>query len=273
MLSLTMTQVALTLISGFIVSFSLALIGGGGSLLAIPLLLYFVGLAYDPRYTIDYISHIAIGTTAMAVGLNAYINAFIHWRRGNVRLKEGATFTLLGATGSYLGARVGLAVHGASLIFMLGLAMIAMAFYVLRGSEPDEEKDFSISRTRHSWLRLFLSSTAVGFASGFFGIGGGFLVVPTLLFSTRMDILRAIGTSLIAVGTFGLITAATYLVHAGLVDPLLSTLYLLGGLAGGWIGSKVASSMPRRTLRRIFAVVMIAVALYLIYINYSSVLP
>ncbi len=89
MLGLTPLQYALTALSGFAVGFSLALIGGGGSILAIPLLLYFVGLAYDPRYSADYVSHLAIGTTALAVGLNAYINAFIHWRRGNVQVREG----------------------------------------------------------------------------------------------------------------------------------------------------------------------------------------
>jgi uncharacterized membrane protein YfcA len=91
-------------------------------------------------------------------------------------------------------------------------------------------------------------------------------VVPALLFSTGLDILKAVGTSLISVGTFGMVTATTYLLK-GLVEPLISLLYLAGGVAGGYAGAWAASAVPRRTLRKIFAGMLIAVAVYVMARN------
>ena len=291
MLVLTPLQYGLTVVSGFLVGFSLGLIGGGGSILAIPLLLYFVGLAYDTQYTSNYIDHLVIGTTALAVGLNAYINAFIHWRKGNVRVKEGWAFALVGAIGSYVGARVGLLVHGGLLLFLFGILMIVIAVYVWKGGSRSRTKAAAPVTTqsvgtgpkpvmaaevehtecgRISWPKLVPTSFAVGFASGFFGIGGGFLIVPGLLFSTGICMLKAVGTSLISVGTFGVMASATYLVEGDYVDPVISVLYLLGGIAGGWVGAKIASSLPRGTLRKVFAVIIIAVAIYIMYKNYYA---
>ena len=291
MLVLTPEQYGLTVVSGFLVGFSLGLIGGGGSILAIPLLLYFVGLAYDTQYSANYIDHLVIGTTALAVGLNAYINAFIHWRKGNVRVKEGWAFALVGALGSYVGARVGLIVHGALLLFLFGILMIVIAVYVWKGGSRSRTTTATPLQTKGeattkpvmttqvephkcgkiSWPKLIPTSFAVGFASGFFGIGGGFLIVPGLLFSTGICMLKAVGTSLISVGTFGVMASLTYLVGGGYVDPLISILYLVGGIAGGWVGAKIASSLPRGMLRKIFAVIIIAVAIYIMLKNYYAV--
>jgi Predicted permeases len=263
MLPLAPLHYVLSAVSGFVVGFTLGIIGGGGSILAIPLLLYFVGLANLGGYSPDYIDHLVVGTTALAVGLNAFINAYMHWRRGNVALREGVVFAGVGAVGSFVGANVGLGVRGELLLFLFGIFMIAVAVYVWKG---DGDGGRRASRRGSSWARLVPTAFAVGFASGFFGIGGGFLVVPGLLFSTGVDILKAVGTSLISVGTFGVVTAAAYLLK-GLVEPLISLLYLAGGVAGGYAGAWAASAVPRRTLRKIFAGMLIAVAVYVMARN------
>ena len=272
-------QYILSVISGFLVGFSLGLIGGGGSILAVPLLLYFVGLAYLPGVAGNptaesLVDHLVIGTTALAVGLNAYINAFIHWRKGNVRVLEGIAFSLAGLLGDYIGARLGLIVHGGLLLFLFAILMIAIAVMVYRGKDRP-----TITRTytngggklkRINFARLIPVALGVGFASGFFGIGGGFLIVPGLLFSTGVCMIKAVGTSLIAVGTFGVAAAATY-AFSGLVDPIISVLYVLGGVAGGYIGAKIAISMPRGMLRKVFAIIIILVAIYMMYENYYAI--
>jgi uncharacterized membrane protein YfcA len=276
MLELTLLQYVLSVISGFLVGFSLGLIGGGGSILAIPLLLYFVGLAYLPGVNSNYIDHVVIGTTALAVGLNAYINAFIHWRKGNVRIIEGIAFTIPGILGTYTGARVGLIVHGGLLLFLFGILMIVIAIMVYKGKdrpksakviEPNANSQSLIESLRRiNFARIIPVGFAVGFASGFFGIGGGFLIVPGLLFSTGLCMIKAVGTSLISVGTFGVTGALTYAL-AGEIDPVISILYLAGGIAGGFVGAKIASSLPRGMLRKVFAVIIIIVAIYLMYQN------
>ena len=90
--------------------------------------------------------------------------------------------------------------------------------------------------------------------------------MPALLFSTNIDILKAVGTSLISVGTFGMVTAAAYLLR-GLVEPLISLLYLAGGVAGGYAEARAASAVPRRTLRKIFVGVLIAATVYIMARN------
>jgi uncharacterized membrane protein YfcA len=111
----------------------------------------------------------------------------------------------------------------------------------------------------------------VGFASGYFGIGGGFLIVPGLLFSTGLCMIKAVGTSLISVGTFGITSAAVY-AYYGYVLPLISIAYLVGGIAGGYAGASIASRMPRGMLRRVFAGIIIAVAIYIMYENINGLL-
>lgn len=112
---------------------------------------------------------------------------------------------------------------------------------------------------------------AVGFASGYFGIGGGFLIVPGLLFSTGMCIVKAIGTSLIAVGTFGITSVAEYSFY-GYVLPIISITYLAGGIVGGYVGSSIVSKIPREVLRKIFAIIIITVAIYIMYVNIHGLL-
>ncbi|QGA53436.1 TSUP family transporter [Sulfolobus sp. E5-1-F] len=274
-IAVTPLQYLLSIISGILVGFSLGLIGGGGSILAIPLLLYFVGLANGispntPEYS--YITHLTLGTTALAVGINSYINSYMHFRRGNVRVLEGIVFTIPGVVGDILGAYLSHLMSGALILFLFGFLMIAVAIRMWRSKcNPNRSllsNDFHrlALRERIKINKVVPVGFLVGFASGYFGIGGGFLVVPGLLFSTGLDMLRAIGTSLIAVGTFGVTAAITYAVY-GYVDIIISLLYLVGGVIGGYAGSTIASRTPRQTLRKLFAIIIILVAIYTMYIN------
>jgi uncharacterized membrane protein YfcA len=272
-IDITPLQYVLSIVSGILVGFSLGLIGGGGSILAIPLLLYFVGLYYAvPIADRGYAVHLAIGTTALAVGLNAYINSYIHFRKGNVRVPQGIMFTLPGLVGVFVGTTLDKITPGSSLLFFFSILMIIVALMMLRpqkkvvSSGVESPKGFRLSTiiSSISIKKVIPAGFLVGFASGYFGIGGGFLVVPGLLFSTGLCMVKAVGTSLIAVGTFGVASAISY-TFSGYVLFLISVLYLLGGIAGGYAGASIASSMPRGLLRKIFAVIIIIVAIYTMY--------
>jgi uncharacterized membrane protein YfcA len=126
------------------------------------------------------------------------------------------------------------------------------------------ERERKVSK---SYLILILTGITVGFASGYFGIGGGFLIVPGLLFGGGLNIIQAVGTSLMAVGTFGVVTAARYAI-SGDLNIIISVLFILGG----WIGARYASRVPKRRLTQIFAIIVIVVAIYIIYQNYGVVL-
>ena len=150
-----------------------------------------------------------------------------------------------------------------------GLRSIAIALYMLKRKCVDiSERERKVSK---SYLILILTGITVGFASGYFGIGGGFLIVPGLLFGGGLNIIQAVGTSLMAVGTFGVVTAARYAI-SGDLNIIISVLFILGGVLGGWIGARYASRVPKRRLTQIFAIIVIVVAIYIIYQNYGVVL-
>lgn len=261
MASVTVLQQLLSVISGGIVGFSLGLIGGGGSILAIPLLLYLVGY-HDP--------HVVIGTTALAVALTAYANLLPHWRAGNVRWKPALAFAIPGAVGAAVGASIGKLVNGKQLLFLFALLMIAVAVNLVRRRHNAKPRPQRTGRAMLLWVLPV--SVVVGLLAGFFGIGGGFLIVPGLMFATGMPILGAVGSSLVSVGTFGTATAITYAL-AGKVNWLIAMEYFAGGVIGGWIGARLATRLGARkqALSRIFAGVVFAVAIYMLYMNISAV--
>ncbi|BBD72255.1 anion permease [Sulfodiicoccus acidiphilus] len=275
---LSLIQALLAVVSGVLVGFSLGLIGGGGSILAIPLLLYFVGLAYEaPPHSAaeSYIDHLVIGTTALSVGLNAYLNSFMHYRKGNVSLRNGVAFSLPGAAGAVTGAYVGHLVGGGLLLFMFSFVMIGIALTMLKSKsagvrELEERVTAGPKVTTSRLVRVIPAGFAVGVLSGVFGIGGGFLIVPALMYSAGLTMIRAIGTSLMAVGTFGVTSAATYALF-GELSLEVAFLYLMGGLVGGYVGTRLASGLPNVTLKRLFALVVIAVAFYIMYQNFYAI--
>lgn len=249
------STLAAALFSGGLVGFTLGLLGGGGSILATPLLLYVVGVAQP---------HIAIGTGALAVAVNAFVNFVNHAIKGHVRWRCGLVFAGFGVLGALGGSTLGKMIDGSKLILIFGVVMIAVGVLMLRHRQVLE------IAARPVDMRMCALTAAVallaGAASGFFGIGGGFLIVPALMFATGMPMINAVGTSLLAVTAFGLATALNYSL-SGLVDWALAAEFIAGGVAGGIVGTLLATrlSAHKNTLNRIFAAVIFIVAGYVIY--------
>ncbi len=248
-------QSFLAVLSGSVVGFSLGLIGGGGSILAVPLLLYVVGVS-DP--------HIAIGTSALAVAINAFANLVQHGRAGTVKWPCASIFAGAGVVGAFIGSTLGKAVGGQRLLVLFAFIMIAVGVSMLR--RRSSEGDAAVRIDRRIAGRLAAVGFLTGGLSGFFGIGGGFLIVPGIMLATGLPMLNAIGSSLFSVGMFGLTTAVNYAV-SGLVDWPIAGLFIAGGLAGGAAGMKAAVRVARRrgALARIFAFVIFAVAAYILF--------
>ncbi|MEQ4599713.1 MAG: sulfite exporter TauE/SafE family protein, partial [Methylobacteriaceae bacterium] len=170
-------SVVLALLSGGFVGFSLGLIGGGGSILATPLLIYVVGVGQP---------HVAIGTGALAVAVSAMANFSGHWRAGNVRWGNALVFAAFGVVGALGGSTLGKAFDGERLLFLFALLMIAVGLLMLRSGERNGSGRAAAGAPSAPAFtpRLAAVALAVGGASGFFGIGGGFLIVPGLVFAT-----------------------------------------------------------------------------------------
>jgi uncharacterized membrane protein YfcA len=251
---LSVTQGALGLASGSLVGFSLGLVGGGGSILAVPLLIYLVGVS-DP--------HVAIGTSAIAVAANAAANLVNHARAGNVKWRCASVFSLAGVAGAFLGSTLGKIVEGQKLLALFAVVMMIVGALMLKGRSGAGEP--SVRLNRENLPKLLASGLITGALSGFFGIGGGFLIVPALIVATGMPILYAVGSSLVAVTAFGLTTAANYAL-SGFVDWSLAALFIAGGVLGGLLGARSANSLAGRkgALNTVFAALIFAVAIYML---------
>jgi hypothetical protein len=264
------------------------------------LLIYVVGLTN---------THVAIGTSALAVGTNALINMIHHRRKGHVRVNEGVLFAIPGALGTIIGAQLGLLTPSEDLLVLFAVFMMALSLMMLlrrdtvsaknkdplsylksKGLEQDEtasnstgrfedgisDKDLhhpniearkkvlkSISQIK-KYYRILLVGFGVGVGAGYFGIGGGFIIVPALMHTiSGLTITDAVGTSLISVSTFGFLTATRYSL-SGEINWLISLLFIGGGILGGIFGIRMSSKVSKEKLKMVFAIILIAVAVYII---------
>ncbi|MXO65486.1 sulfite exporter TauE/SafE family protein [Altericroceibacterium endophyticum] len=257
-LSAGAATIAAALLAGAVIGFVLGLIGGGGSILAVPLLIYFVGVGSP---------HAAIGTAAVAVALNALSGLAGHARAGNVKWPCALVFAATGMIGAALGAEAGKALDGQKLLALFGLLMVGVGIAMLRPRRTGESPDVRLTRASARVLlpRLIPIGLGVGLLAGFFGIGGGFLIVPGLMLATAMPLSIAIGTSLVVVSALGLTTAASYAI-SGYVDWMLVLWLVLGGVAGSVLGRIAGHHLAarKRLLQTGFALVVSAVGLFVV---------
>jgi uncharacterized membrane protein YfcA len=250
---LTIDTLLLPLLAGIPMGLAIGLIGGGGSLLAVPLLVYVVGVASP---------HVAIATAAIAVALNAATGVANHARVGNIKWPCALVFAAAGVVGAALGAQAGKAVDGTKLLAAFGMLMLVVGALLLRPRQTPPQPDIRLSYETARYLlpRLIPIGFGVGLLAGFFGIGGGFLIVPGLILATTMPLRTAIGTSLVIVTALGSATAASY-AWSGFVDWPLALLLVLGGAIGSTVGMRIGRRIAerRRLLEIGFACVVMAV--------------
>jgi hypothetical protein len=220
--------------------------------LAVPLLLYLVGVT-DP--------HVAIGVSAAGVALNALTALAGHARAGRVRWPCATLFAVTGAAGAWVGSSVAKTIDGHQLLLIFAVAMAAVGVSMLRPKavvvRPEPRLNWTMSP------RIGLAGVGVGSAAGFFGIGGGFLIVPGLMASTGMTLATAQATSLLSVAAFGATTAGNYAV-SGWVDPGLVAAMTVGGVVGTIAGLPLARRLGANAAmgRKLFAGLILVVATY-----------
>ena len=255
---MTLQTLLLPLLAGVPMGLAIGLIGGGGSILALPLLVYVVGVSSP---------HVAVATTSIAVALNAAAGLANHARVGNIKWPCALVFAVAGVGGAALGAEAGKTVEGGRLLAAFGVLMIVVGTLLLKPRRTPPQPDVRLSRDTASQLlpRLVPIGFGVGVLAGFFGIGGGFLIVPGLMLATAMPIKTAIGTSLVIVTALGAATALSY-AWSGFVDWQLSLLLVLGGAVGSTIAMRVGRRIAerRRALEIGFACVVIGVGAFVL---------
>ena len=246
-------------LSGALVGFTLGLVGGGGSILAVPLMVYLVGVNSP---------HVAIGTSALAVAANAATGLLQHARDHNVRWRCGFMYAGAGIVGALAGSTLGKNFDGQKLLFLFALLMIMVGALMLRSRKAEGTPGAACNHRNAP--KVLGYGLGTGAFSGFFGIGGGFLIVPGLIASTDMIMINAVGTSLIAVTAFGLTTAANYAL-SGLVDWALAAVFILGGIGGGYFGTRLAKRLSGGgQLKTVFAGLIFVVAIYMLWKSWNA---
>lgn len=248
----SVVQLLLAVFSGSLVALLLTVFGGGGSVLAVPLLLYVVGVQ-DP--------HVAIGASAAGVALNALTALAGQARAGRVRWPCALLFAATGSAGAFAGSSVAKIVDGQVLLIFFAAAMGLVAVAMLRPNAPVGVENVRLTRAMAP--RIAASGAGVGAAAGFFGIGGGFLIVPGLMGAAGMTLALAQASSLVSVVAFGATTAANYAL-SGLIDWPIVAAMAAGGAVGTLAGLPIARRLGANAVlgRRLFAGLILIVAVY-----------
>jgi len=235
--------IALALSAG--IGVSLGLLGGGGSILAMPVLVYVAGIAPAS----------AVGMSLAIVGTTSLLTALLHRRSGNVDLRVAASFSATGIVGALLGARLTHLVSDQALLLSFAGLMLVVGGWMLLGVGDRVAKGSTAADptdARQAWWITVLVGGLIGALTGFLGVGGGFLIVPALVLLTGMPMKRAVGTSLLVIAVN---SAAGLVGHLGedAIDLGQTAAFTVMALLGAVVGHRLASRWSATRLRRSFA--------------------
>lgn len=253
--------IVLAVLVGSVVGAVMGSLGGGGGIVAVPALVY---LLHQPPLE-------ATTTSLVVVGVTAVFGALQYARVGLVNLTDGLAFGVFSILGAVVGARMALVVDGDVVMVLFAALLLAVAWLMwtrARGRQPAEESTYRWLRLRPFYLdrrravQVFLAATLIGWLTGFFGVGGGFAIVPALTLLLALPMRRAVGTSLLVLAltsTVGLATRVT-----GPVD--LDWPLIIGFTSAAVLASMAAGRLSRRVstarLTRGFAMFLVLVAIY-----------
>ncbi len=256
-----MAGLGLDLILGFTIGLSLGLLGGGGSILTVPALVYLVG--QSPQA--------AVTTSLAIVGANSAVGAMFHQRAGKTgrstfNWKVALIFGGAGMVISYLAAGLSKHLSPALLMVLFALLMLligGMMLFQRRKETPDAQPEPAPDQY-NLWLTLG-TGAGVGLLTGILGVGGGFLIVPALVMLVGLPMYQAVGTSLAIIAANSFAGLMGHL--GGQFDLAVTVFFVTAGIAGTFAGSKLAHRLPSQRLRQLFAIFVIALAIFLMVDN------
>lgn len=245
---------------GLLIGLCLGVLGGGGSILTVPIFVYVVGFGAKE----------AIAMSLAVVGATSLTGAIGHYRLGNVHVRVALVFGAVAMVGTYLGARLAVFLSGATQLVLFALVMLAAAYFMLRGSVPRMRGAAAEPRPT-TWSPLesaliALQGIAVGVLTGLVGVGGGFLIVPVLALLARIPMKQAVGTSLTVIA---MKSATGFVGYLGQVEVAwgFMALFTTVAMVGILIGTSVVRFVPPGVLRRAFAVFLLLVGAAILYQN------
>jgi uncharacterized membrane protein YfcA len=268
-----------SILFGILVGIALGLTGGGGSIFAVPLLIYGIGVPAKSAVAISLAAVAATAAMGAAEGL---------WHRV-VELRAALIFAVAGMATAPLGVQLGELVSEMAVVVSFAGLMLVMAVHMavaaLKSSPETSEINANFAeqakaepgtvchyaddgRLRLSaacGAALVVAGIIVGVLSGFFGVGGGFLIVPALMLITRMGIHRTVATSLLVITLIGISGVISAVFSGREIDWLVTGLFIIGGVGGMFVGRGLARFLAGATLQLVFAVTMIGTAIFLLF--------
>lgn len=258
--ALTPETMFLAALIAVLIGASLGVLGGGGSILTVPLLVHLLGVAEKP----------AIATSLLVVGVTAAIAAVPHARAGHVQWRTAGLFGSIAMVGAFAGGLTARALPGPLLLVLFALLMLVTAAAMWRGApRAPAEGEAKPPAMAH---RVVVQGLAVGFVTGLVGAGGGFLVVPALVLLGGLPMRTAVGTSLVVIT---MNSAAGFLGHLSHVelDYALAAVITAGAVLGALGGSLFAARVPAAQLRRGFAVLVVVMGVFLLWQELRHFMP
>ncbi len=256
-------MLALAIFFGAVVGVSLGLTGGGGGILAVPMLVYGVGV--EPHQAL-LVSLLAVGTTALA-------GAIERIRRNEVAIVTGVLFALAGMVGAPAGAKLAHRIEPRPLLLMFSALMLYVAVRMwskarrrpTAGNAHPPLRDRARRRRKMpvgNVIMMAVLGLVTGVLSGLFGVGGGFVIVPALVLVGGMEIHRAVATSLLVIPLVSVTGIVQHLRQQHALDTQVTMLFVVGGVVGMGVGTFVGRRMSAAKLQRLFAIVIVLVALF-----------
>lgn len=236
------------------IGLSLGLIGGGGSILTVPILVYFLGVD----------AHEAVTMSLAVVGATSFFGTYLHWKRDNVNFASGLMFGLAGVAGALLGSPLTKLVSPEALLLIFGLLMLVVATSMLWRRNQGVQ---TVRAASHP-VKAVLAGLGVGILTGFLGVGGGFLIVPALVFFGGLDMKKAIGTSLFVI-FLNCVAGLVGHMSQEFFDWGLTFVVMALAVAGAIAGTVLSHRLAAHRLQRMFAVLVLAVAVFLVAKNYA----
>jgi uncharacterized membrane protein YfcA len=227
---------------------NLGLLGGGGSILAVPILIHAFGLDVKT----------AIATSLLAVGTTSLVAVVGHARKGNVCWRTGALFGVFAMVGAFVGGRSAVFVPDAVLLLLFATTMVVTAAAMLRAGQVRG------ARRRQNVWKIAVEGLVIGGFTGLVGAGGGFLIVPALVILGGLPIHTAIGTSLLVIALKSFAGLSGYLAHVS-IDGSVASLFLTAAALGALVGVALSPHLRADVLRRAFAVLVLAMGAGLLF--------
>lgn len=248
----------LAIVLSTLIGLMLGLLGGGGSILTVPMLVYVLHM--DPKP--------AIVTSLAVVGSSSLIAMIPHALRGRVCWKSGFLFGLSGMLGAYGGGRLAALLSGDVLMALFGAVMLVTGLAMMKSREPrnaghSEATPGAACPAGIPYGRLLFDGCLVGAVTGLVGVGGGFVIVPALSLLVRLPMPAAVGTSLLVIVMNSAAGLVGYASHVS-IDPPLTGIVAISTILGAILGGLLSTRASAKLLKRMFSLLVIAVAAYVL---------